>query len=290
MTELQYHTHGELVSEPIGPVRPESPFSLDDSITPENERRLLHAAAERERLSDWDGIHVFWGRKKCLYASVQHSSRKVTVERWMSLLIVQVGLTTRSVCRRELTVAFAEIDDTTEEIVESEASRYHVEAAIKERRMTLNRWWRGGHNIDVGEIEITLNGCEIFADRRGIHSFLREKISIEPSSREITFRWEVMLEEEGPAFADDDPHSIHPDAQTPGRARAELRIQRATEKIQGANEWFKRHVSVVREVPSLERATTNISEVPDGWSVCDFCSIRHRYGDCLMDWTSGTSE
>jgi hypothetical protein len=288
MTELQHNTNGELVIEPIGPVRPESPF--DDSIPPENERWLLHAEVERHRLSSWEGLHIFWGRQRCLYASVlQHSSRKITVERWMSLLIVQEGLITRSVCRRELTVAFAEVDDTTEEILEDEASRHHVEAAIKERRMTLNRWWRGGQNTDVGEIEIRLNGCEIFTDRRGIHSFLKEKISIEPNIRETTFRWEIMLEEEGPANADDDPQFIHPDAQTPERARAELRIRRATEKIQGANEWFKGHVSVDREIPSLERATTNIGEVPDVLSVCDFCSTRHRYGDCLMDWTSSAS-
>ncbi|KAM3075469.1 hypothetical protein ACMFMG_007616 [Clarireedia jacksonii] len=181
-------------------------------------------------------------------------------------------------------VCFSEINGMTDDTAADTVSLNYAEAAMKELRMTLNRWWNECQNIDIARVEVTLNSCEVFTGRRGIHSFLKEKVSIEHGSQETYIRWEMVLEEDGPANADDDPQIFHPDTQTPERARADQRIRRAEEQIQGAHEWFMSHGFVDREGPSLERATTNIREVPDMFSLCDFCSVSHRYGDCLMDW------
>jgi hypothetical protein len=172
-------------------------------------------------------------------------------------------------------------DTSTEARLELEKTKREVEG------MT-NRWLHP--SLDVNEATFVLRNVDIFRGRRGIHSFLKGKVTIERSGRDLKSTkivWETELEEEGPASADDGPEIVPEDARSRSRMRRDENIDDAVEEIGTVLDWFQMREFRGVGDPGwrrIDRATTNILEGARPDPICKYCRGEHRNGKCKLRW------
>lgn len=244
--------------------------------------RQSRVEAERRRLLDRSRVEMS-NFTQYVDICVREGPFYVFITRSLMLKISQSGVTTRSKLIRQ--VQIAERYENLEHVIvdTSDESIRELERTKREVYTMLWRWLRNCP-AKVQDAVFTIRDVKVPRDHRGIHSFLKSKVSITNTRGGVKIEWEVELEEEGPANADNDSE-IHPyAAYTESRRRRIRYVKDATEQIQRSKEWFQQRQGDATLGNELDRATTNILEPYRPEYQCAFCHLVHRNGDCLLPW------
>lgn len=214
----------------------------------------------------------------------------VNIKRTITLEVVQENVKTTSKIIRTVDIQYKVHDhrrwphgwDASEE------GRLELEKTKREVERLTNRWIHP--SLEVSKGTFVLHNEEIFRGRRGIHSFLKGKVTIEYSGRDLRslkIVWEIELEEEGPANVDDDPEILPEDARSRSRTRREEHVNDAVEEFGTVLDWFHLRDSRNRTDSGwrrIDRATTNMLEASPPDPICKYCQGEHRNGGCLLRW------
>lgn len=251
--------------------------------------RERHAALEQRRLLEMPNL-TYDKSGTYLSITIQHEDDIVTVKRDLSLIIKQRQLKTLCNFLRTLTLTYAPTSDTRHRPIQAistdATSLILFQEAEQESGATLTRWFQHG-DMFSNKMKWDYPEIEVRRGKRGIDSILKSSVRIEKIKDEervnLKFSWETILEERGPAHADNDADVSNSMDESESRKKAESRLSYDVQQIQGALAWLRKHHGK-DWLKGFERGSTNILE-PYSGQRCTKCSNVHRYGDCLLPWS-----
>jgi hypothetical protein len=289
MAEVQHDFSGKnFNTQNVNAIRGVDERQIKQNASQKVTKRERHAALEQRRLLEMPNL-TYEKSGTYLNITIQHEDDIVTVKRDLSLIIKQRQLKTLCNFLRTLTLTYAPTAGTrhrpTQTISTDATSLILFQEAEQESGTALIRWFQHGDNFS-NKMKWNHPEIEFRRGKRGIDSILKSSVRIEKIKDEervnLKFSWETILEERGPAHADNDADVSKLMDESEFRKKLESRLSYDVQQIQGALAWLRKHHGK-DWLKGFERGSTNILE-PYSGQRCTKCSNVHRYGDCLLPW------